>query len=188
MRTSWLAIGLILVAQGFGQSLVVQLEPENTRIDYTLGDILHTVRGTFHLKRGELRLDPATGAAAGVIVVDATSGDSGSQARDSRMHKNILESDKYPEITFAPDRVIGKLNSHGPSDLELHGMFTIHGSAHELTAPVHVEIDGDRVTATAKFPVPYVKWGMKNPSTFLLRVNTTVQIEMRVVGRTVPGT
>jgi polyisoprenoid-binding protein YceI len=104
------------------------------------------------------------------------------------MHKNILESDKYPEITFAPDRVIGKLNIQGASDVELHGLFTIHGAAHELTAPVHAQIDGDRLTATAKFPVPYVKWGMKNPSTFLLRVSTTVQIEMRVVGRILPGT
>src|SRR5690349_21212270 len=147
MRTNWLPIGLILAAPSFGQALVVQLEPESTHIDFTLGDILHTVRGTFRLQSGELRLDPATGAASGLIVVDATSGDSDSKARDSRMHKNILESDKYPEITFAPDRVIGKLNIQGASDVELHGLFTIHGAAHELTAPVHAQIDGDRLTA-----------------------------------------
>ena len=103
------------------------------------------------------------------------------------MHKNILESDKYPEITFAPDRIIGKLNPEGPSDVQLHGTFTIHGAAHELTMPVHAELSRDHATATATFPVPYVKWGMKNPSTLILRVKDTVQIEMKVSGHVAPA-
>jgi hypothetical protein len=69
----------------------------------------------------------------------------------------------------------------------LHGVFTIHGAPHELTMPVHVQIGGDRMSAQAQFPVPYVKWGMKNPSTLVLRVKDTVQIEMRVSAKVLPA-
>jgi polyisoprenoid-binding protein YceI len=188
MRTNGLLIGLILAtAPVFGQALVMQIDPASTQIDYTLGDILHTVHGNFHLKQGEIRIDGSTNAASGLLVVDATSGASGSLARDGRMHKNILESDKYPEITFAPDHVVGKVNTDGPSDVQLHGIFTIHGVGHELTMPVHAEFGGKHVAATTSFPVPYVQWGMKNPSTLMLRVKDTVQIDMKISGRVVPA-
>ena len=52
------------------QDLALQLDPQRTTINFTLGDVLHTVRGTFQLKRGELRLDPASGKISGEIVVD----------------------------------------------------------------------------------------------------------------------
>src|SRR4051812_38496358 len=134
MHTKPLLIGLILTtAPLFGQALMLQIDAESTRIDYTLGDVLHTVHGNFHLKHGEIRIDPSTNVASGLLVVDAASGASGSTARDGRMHKNILESDKYPEITFAPDRIIGKLNTDGPSDVQMHGAFTIHGVPHDVT-------------------------------------------------------
>ena len=188
MRMKRLLIGLILTAAPqFGQALMLQIDPAATHIGYTLGDVLHTVRGSFRLKHGEIRIVPSTNAASGLLVVDAASGASGSTARDRRMHQNILESDRYPEITFAPDRVIGKLNTDGPCDVQLHGTFTIHGTPHELTMPVHAELGHDRVAATASFPVPYVKWGMKNPSTFILRVKDTVQIDMKISGRVVPA-
>jgi hypothetical protein len=37
-------------------------------------------------------------------------------------------------------------------------------------------------TVTSHFTVPYVKWGMKNPSTFVLRVNQSVDIEIQASG------
>lgn len=150
------------------------------QVAFTLGDVLHTVHGTFALKHAALRFDPESGKASGEIVVDAASGQSGSPARDKRMHANILESEKYPEITFRPDRIEGKLAAEGASDVALHGVFTIHGGPHEMSVPAHVEAAGGRYTATAHFVVPYVKWGMKNPSTFVLRVSDKVDIDVHV--------
>jgi polyisoprenoid-binding protein YceI len=175
---------LVLAAlPAFAQQMALQLDPLQTHVEFTLGDVLHTVHGTFQLKRGELRLDAATGKATGELVIDATSGDSGSGARDSRMHKNILESGKYREITLTPDRFDGKLNLQGDSQVQLHGQFGIHGSQHEVTLPVKVRIQQQKLDADTQFPVPYQKWGMKNPSTFILRVDDTVQIQIHAVGR-----
>ena len=37
--------------------------------------------------------------------------------------------------------------------------------------------------ANTHFAIPYVQWGMKNPSTLFLRVNDKVMIDLQVVGR-----
>jgi polyisoprenoid-binding protein YceI len=161
----------------------LELTPATTRINWTLGDVLHTVHGTFQLKRGGIQFDPESGKASGDVVVDAASGESGSSARDGRMHKNVLESGKFPEISFAPDRVEGKLELSGTSSLKLHGVFKIHGAAHEITVPVQLTAKDHQLEANIKFEVPYVQWGMKDPSTFILKVNKSVEIEMQTTGR-----
>src|SRR5689334_17610935 len=166
MRTKWLIFALSVPA--LGQSLLLQVDAAASRVGYTLGAVGHTVHGTFRVKSGEIRIDTVNHSATGSVIADAASGDSGNSGRDSRMNKSVLESDRFPEISFKPDHLSGKLNPEGPSDIELHGTFTIHGTPHELTAPVHVEFAGGRFNATVRFPVPYVKWGMKNPSTLFL--------------------
>ena len=139
------------------------------------------MHGEFHLKRGTLHFDPQSGKVSGELVVDATSGESGNPARDKRMHASILESAKYPEITFRPDRVDGKVAPEGNSHVQLHGMFAIHGVEHEILFPVMVNADAGQYTVTGTFEVPYVKWGMKNPSTLMLRVNDQVEITIETV-------
>ncbi len=163
------------------------LDPAATPVHYILADPLHTVHGAFKLLRGTIVFDPETGAASGELVVDATSGQSGSNGRDSRMHKSVLESAKYPEIVFKPDRVEGKVALEGDSEVSVHGVFRIHGADHEITVQAKTHFAGDKVTAEIRFPVPYVKWGMKDPSNFMLHVGNTVQIEIDAVGRLSTG-
>jgi polyisoprenoid-binding protein YceI len=161
----------------------LRLEPESTHLTWTLGDVLHTVHGTFKLRRGEIVFDNETGKAGGEVVVDAASGESGSASRDGRMHKNVLESAKYPDVSFTPDRVEGKVELAGVSNVKLHGTFRIHGGEHEITVPVKVTANGGTLDTEIKFEVPFVAWGMKDPSTLFLRVNKSVEIEMRTTGR-----
>jgi polyisoprenoid-binding protein YceI len=164
------------------QNLALSLDAQRTTINYTLGDALHTVKGTFHLKQGSLLLDPASGKFTGEIIVDAKSGESGSGMRDRKMHREVLESDRYPDIAFRPDRVVGTVAPQGKSSVQVHGTFAIHGSDHELTVPAEVEMLPDRWTATLHFAVPYAKWGMKNPSTLFLKVSESVDIDLSAAG------
>jgi polyisoprenoid-binding protein YceI len=164
------------------QDTAFQLDPAQTSVKFTLGDVLHTVRGTFQLKRGALRFEPASGKISGEVVVDATSGESGSGMRDRKMHKEVLESEQYPEISFRPDRIEGAVVSQGKSSVKVHGMFNIHGVDREVTVPADVEMSADHWTATVHFTVPYEKWGMKNPSTLFLRVKDSVEIDLAAAG------
>ncbi|MEZ5355846.1 MAG: YceI family protein [Bryobacteraceae bacterium] len=158
----------------------VAVEPGAAKIEWALAGNIHTVHGSFQLEKGELWFDPETHQAGGLLVVDATTGDSGNGARDSRMHKNVLESARYPKITFVPDRIEGAVSVQGASESRLHGQFTIHGATHEMVMKVTSRIEGGDIDATLDFPVPYVKWGMKNPGNFLLRVNDTVDLSIHV--------
>jgi polyisoprenoid-binding protein YceI len=162
---------------------VLEFDPAQTKVEFTLSDVLHTVQGTFKLKQGGIRIDTASGAVSGEIVVDATSGDSGSAARDRRMHANILESSRYSEIVFRPDKLEGAVHTQGAASVKMHGMFRIHGGDHEITLPVEVEAAHGQYIATLHFVVPYVEWGMKNPSTFILRVSDKVNITVRTVAK-----
>lgn len=163
------------------QPTAIDLDPSRTKIEFTLGDVLHTVHGTFKLKSGRLELDPGTTAISGEIVVDAASGESGSAARDSRMRKSILEVDRYPEITFTATGMDGKVSPYGSSSITVTGWFQIHGQRHQISVPMQIQIFGAQATAKGHFVVPYVAWGMKNPSTFILRVNQQVDIDVTAV-------
>jgi polyisoprenoid-binding protein YceI len=171
-----------LSAAASAQQIVLQCDASQTAADFTLGDVLHTVKGSFNLKRGELHFDPASNKVSGEIVFDATSGHSGNLSRDRKMHKDVLESAKYSDISFRPDRVDGKVTLAGTSTVQVHGMFGIHGAEHEFTVPVEVKLDADHWSASAHFPVPYAKWGMKNPSVLFLRVGDSVEIELHAAG------
>src|ERR1700683_3195973 len=98
-------LGLACALAMSAADTVLELTPSKTEIGFTVSDTLHTVHGTFKLKRGSIRFDPETGKASGEIVIDVPSGASGSGMRDKRMHKDILESQKYPEAVFVPDKV-----------------------------------------------------------------------------------
>ena len=162
---------------------MLELDPAQTHIEFTLAAALHTVHGTFKLKSGTIRFDPATGKASGLVVVDVTSGKSDSGSRDHKMHKDILESRKYPEAIFTPVRVYGRVEAQGESPVQLDGIFKLHGAEHELMLATTVRIGGDKLTASTHFVIPYVEWGLKDPSTLFLRVSDKVDIDIKVAGR-----
>ncbi len=178
----WLALHSDLNAQ----EIRVELDPERTIVEFTLDATMHTVHGHFKLKNGSMLFDPSTGAANGAITVDATSGDTGNTGRDHKMHKDVLESGRYPDITFTPQRVIGKVDLPGNSKVDVEGVLRVHGEDHPTTLSFAVDATGNNeVKASTQFPIPYQKWGMKNPGTFFLHVKDEVQVQISATGRIV---
>lgn len=164
------------------QESVFTLDPAHTDVRFTLHDPLHTVHGSFKLKSGTVRFDES-GRAGGEVVVDVLSGESGSGARDGRMHKNILQSARFPEAVFAPDQVVGRVAREGPSHVQVHGVLRLHGAGHEMTLDAQLEPrPGGQLEADMTFVIPYVAWGLKNPSTFLLKVEDKVEMEIHALG------
>jgi polyisoprenoid-binding protein YceI len=163
-------------------NVTLNLDVAQSKLHWTLDSTLHTVHGTFNLKRGVVNFDPATGSASGEIVVYATSGESGNDSRDKKMHDEILESARYPEVIFRPTKIEGKVAVPGTSEVQLQGKFLLHGSEHDLTVSVHAELTSDHWKGTAKFSVPYIQWGLKSPNTFLLKAAPVVDVELELSG------
>jgi polyisoprenoid-binding protein YceI len=169
--------------------VAVSLTPGQTAIRWTLGTTLHTVHGTFKLKDGAFRVDPVTGDASGALVVDAASGESGDGARDKHMRNDVLESAQYPTITFHPKHVSGKVDLAHASSVTLDGMLNLHGADHPLKITVDLKPTGSGVALAAHFTVPYVAWGMKDPSRAIFRVDkqVTLDVDASFPGGSPPG-
>lgn len=186
MNLVYRAIGIfcaiVFSAPVQAQSITLNLDPARTQITFTLGATLHTVEGSFKLKNSAIQFNPATGKASGDIVVDATSGESGNNSRDRKMHKSVLESQNYPEIVFVPERVQGQVLLSGESHVQIQGLVKLHGGQHEITIPADIQVTGAQLTANLHFTIPYVEWGLKDPSTFVLHVEKKVDVAIRVAG------
>jgi polyisoprenoid-binding protein YceI len=186
-------ISLSILAATFAASVAqaqqktFTLDSAQTKVNFTVDSTLHTVHGDFRLKRGSIQFDNATGVASGELVVDSASGESGSDGRDKRMHKDILESPKYSDIVFAPQHVKGTVANEGKSNVEVEGILTMHGKSKPVTMPLEVQLQNGTGSADGSFSVKYLEWGMKNPSTFILRVNDTVHIHVHAVGTIATG-
>lgn len=162
--------------------ITLNLDPAQSKLTWTLGSTLHTVHGKFNLKSGVLKFDPVSGRASGEFIAYATSGESGNDGRDKKMHNEILESARFPDIVFRPTKVDGKVSQAGTCDVQLAGKFFLHGSEHEITVPVHAELTANHWKGSAKFSVPYIAWGLKSPNTFLLKADPAVEIELELSG------
>lgn len=159
--------------------------PSATEVEFTLGATLHTVHGTMKLKSGEIRFDPFTGKASGEVVIDATSAETGNKSRDKKMHKEVLQSARYPAIVFISQRVNGAVQTAGRSQVRLSGIVELEGRPHAmmLTVSIAPEGPGGAVSADTKMRIPYAQWGLKNPSTFFLRVSDHVDVEIHATGQ-----
>lgn len=184
-RRAALFILFSAVAAGFAhaQQKTFTLDPVQTRVNFTVDSTLHTVHGDFRLKRGSIKFDSATGQASGELLVDAASGESGSDGRDKKMHKDILESPKYSDIVFTPQHIKGAVAAEGRSQIEVEGILTMHGKSRPATIALEVQLQGGTGSADGSFIVKYQEWGMKSPSTFILRVSDKVEIHVHAVGR-----
>ncbi|HSS75364.1 MAG TPA: YceI family protein [Thermoanaerobaculia bacterium] len=176
---SALALASVLSAE----QVTFELDPAATTIEFTFGATLHTVDGTIRAKEGTIHVDSETGVASGRIVIDATSAKTGNARRDRKMHEKILESQKFPEMIFEIERLSGKLNPIGQSEIELHGTLEMHGTRQPIGLPATVmTTDGKTVTGTGSLILSYLKWGLADPSVFLLRVEKEVHVTVKAAG------
>jgi len=171
----------VLAAAGVAQQRYT-VDPASSDIHFTLGASDGPVNGTFRITSGEFTLDPATGAMTGTITVDAASGDSGNKKRDKKMTSDQMKAQTYAAVTFAPAKFSGSLKDSGDSAGQVDGTFTLLGQAHPLSVPMNVHMEAGHFTATGEFTVPFVNWGMKDPSWFVLKVQKEVKVQLKLAG------
>jgi polyisoprenoid-binding protein YceI len=161
---------------------VVSVDPARSTLHWTLDTTLHLVHGTFAVKRGEVTVDPVTGNATGEIVADATSGKTDNDSRDKKMHQEFLETARFPEIVFRITQIEGLAVPLNKAQVKLHGTFLIHGTQHDMIVPADAEFADDHWNGTSKFVVPYIAWGIRNPSNFLLKASPTADVTLELSG------
>jgi polyisoprenoid-binding protein YceI len=182
-----LALPLFLASGAFAQQQTFKIDPQASQVAFTLADVLHTVKGLFHVQSGTVDFDRSAPKISGSVVVAAGSGKSGNDTRDKRMTNDILDAPHFTDVSFVPRSYQGTLAPTGDSTIQVTGTFTLHGTPHELTVPMEVHMDGTKCTVKTHFKVPYVQWGVKDPSNFVLRVGKEVDIDLILVGSLAPA-
>ena len=165
------------------QHETLNVNPDASKVAFALTGTGHHVDGTFHVQSGKIDFDPSAQKISGLIVVAAGSGNTGEASRDKKMNSEVLDTSHFAEITFAPSSYQGTLAAIGDSAIQVSGVFTLHGAPHDITVPMQVHIEGPEATAKAQFVVPYVKWGLKDPSIFVLKVAKEVNIDLTLTGQ-----
>ena len=117
------------------------------------------------------------------MIVLAGSGKTGNELRDKKMDKEILKVERYTSISFAPQSYTGTIAPEGDSTLQVSGVFTLLGNPHNLTIPMQIHLDGSKATVSAHFIVPYVEWGLKNPSFMFWKAENDVAIDLNLTGQ-----
>jgi len=186
-RTIIPVLSLTLVVAASAQRQTFTINPGSSSVAFALIGSGHEVHGTFHVTSGTIQFDPVAAKISGSVVVSAASGDSGDKGRDKNMHNQVLDVEHYADVTFQPQSYQGTLAPSGDSTIQVSGVFTLHGSPHDITVPMQVHIDGANLTAKGSFVVPYVKWGLKDPSIFILKVAKEVHIDLNLAGEISPA-
>jgi polyisoprenoid-binding protein YceI len=175
-------LGVVLVPVAVAQHETFLVNADASQVKITLKTNHEIVYGSFHVQAGSIAFDRSAPKMAGSVVVLSGSGKTGSDLRDKRMNKEILKVEQYTTVSFEPKTYAGTIAATGDSTIQVSGVFTLLGTPHEITIPMLVHVDGANATVKAQFVVPYVQWGLKNPSLFIWKAENDVAVELSLVG------
>jgi polyisoprenoid-binding protein YceI len=177
-----LALSSLAAAPGTAEERLMVLDPAATRIDFHLEATGHDVEGAFGLRHGEIRFDPEAGTLAGEIVVDLAGAKTGNGSRDKTMHQDVLEDAKFPTAVLKLESLDGRLAATGASTVRIRATLDFHGASHPVLLPAKIELAAGRARVDIAFAVPFVEWGLHDPSIFFLRVAKLVQVSVHAEG------
>ena len=177
------ALAVLVAPVALAQQQTFVANPDASEVKITLKTTHDLVNGTFHIQSGSVAFDRSTPKMSGSVVVLAGSGKTGNGSRDKKMYKEILRVEQYATVSFEPKSYAGVIAPSGDSTIQVTGLFTLLGTPHDLTIPVLVHLDSTTATAKAHFSVPYIQWGLKDPSFLFWKADKDVAIDLFLAGR-----
>ena len=72
---------------------------------------------------------------------------------ETQLHGEVLETTKYPQITFQSTNVQYSESPGHVLDAQIEGDFALHGVTRKITVPARIVDDGTNLHATGKFEI-----------------------------------
>lgn len=141
-----------------------KIDPAQSEASYTVQEtILQTVEGRTVVGKtngisGELVLDTENlvNSQLGKIRIDVEQLTSDSILRDERIRKSFLESSRYPEATFIPEKLIGlpeKLEEGQSYSFQIEGYLTVKETTAKTTWEATLSLQDDKLVGSASTTV-----------------------------------
>jgi polyisoprenoid-binding protein YceI len=176
------AFTLLAASPVLAQRQTFTIDPNVSDVKMTLKTTHEVVNGNFHVDSGSIDYDRNVSSIYGTVIVAAGSGKTGNDSRDKKMKKDILKVQQYSTVTFTPKSYTGTIAPSGDSTIQVAGVLTLLGTPHNITVLMRVHIDGAGCTAKTHFMIPYVQWGLKDPSFLIWKADNDVAIDLDLVG------
>jgi polyisoprenoid-binding protein YceI len=159
------------------------INSDSSEVKIKLNTTHEVVNGTFHVQSGSIDFDRTASRISGIVIVGTGTGKTGNDSRDKKMKKDILKVEQFATVSFAPKAYTGTIAGSGDSNIQVTGVFTLLGTPHDLTIPMRIHIEGAKATVQGDFVVPYVQWGLKNPSFLFWKAENDVRVDLNLIGQ-----
>lgn len=105
------------------------------------------------------------------------------QEIESQLHGPVLETSKYPEITFESTNVKYSEGAGHVYDAQIEGNLTLHGVSQKITVPARITMNGEALRATGNFKInrPDFKIETKSAGGGTVKVAKTIDINFVLV-------
>ena len=172
-------IFLILFLQfSFAQSFEIKIDSDQSYLSYYGNHPAHQWVGTSNQIFGTFLFDQANPELSKVdLSVPVFSIDSKNSNRDSNM-LDVIEDYFYPIVSFTSSRIEKK-----DSQYLVIGNLFFHGVTKEVSLPVDLLIEDDRVIVKSNFEIRLSEYQIKRPSLLAIRINNVITIEFYLVGK-----
>jgi polyisoprenoid-binding protein YceI len=96
-------------------------------------------------------------------VTDKVS-DSDRQTIEKTMREEVLETGKYPEITFNSTKIDATKNSDTQYQAKIWGDLNLHGATHNVPIDAQLTFDNKTLRARGEFTLKMTDYSIKPPS------------------------
>ena len=170
----WLATAL--AADAPRTEAVYRIDPAGAEAGFDVKATGHTVHGKTSGVSGEVHVTEEAGgekALSGRIEIAAATLDTANARRDQTMKTKCLAVDRFPAIVFAPARFVpsGAQPASGAVPGSLTGMITIRDVTKPVVMAATLETKGTRIVVTGTFDVPWLDFGIPDPSFFIVTLD-----------------
>ena len=173
-------------------SLIVQIEPEQSQVRFTLSEVLrgnpNEVVGTSKQVAGEIAVTPndLSATKVGVIRIDARTLTTDDSRRNRTINNFILDTRTYEYITFTPTEIKGlqgAAEQGKPLKFQIAGDLTIRDVTHPAVFEVSAKADSTtQLSGTATTTINRADYKLNIPSVpFVASVSEQVKLDIDFV-------
>jgi polyisoprenoid-binding protein YceI len=105
------------------------------------------------------------------------------QSIEAALREDVLETAKYPDITFKTKKVTASRRGDGTWDVRLAGELALHGVRRAMTLPARVSLEGDKLHAIGSFELRQTDFGI-TPFSFVkgtVTIRDTITLSFDIV-------
>ncbi|MEL7435049.1 MAG: YceI family protein, partial [Chloroflexota bacterium] len=145
------------------EQIVYRIDTTQSSVQYEVNEIfagrdVSTAIGTTTQLAGDILLDTDdyANSQVGTIVINVEQFTSNSDLRDRRIRQEFLESESYPEATFAPTELVNfpeAINEGESYSFQMLGELTIRETTQSEQWDVTATLSDDRLTGTATITI-----------------------------------